>query len=145
MTSHLIWPYTDIVKTIKYFWQMTMLVCVKHKMKDSIKSLNRTISVRIIINCVCNTSLMHRVRHQNPDKSNNFSKRNFINERIKYYKKFFYISRSRSLQSIIIQYSPSASITTSILDLKRSHAHCSVMSISVNAASIAVLNDVTLR
>jgi len=48
---------------------------------------------------------MYRVRHQNPDKSNNFSKRNFINEKIEYYKKFFYISRSGSLQSIIIQYS----------------------------------------
>jgi len=40
------------------------------------------------------------------DKSNNFSKRNFIYEKIEYYKKFFYISRSRFLQSIIIQYSP---------------------------------------
>jgi len=50
------------------------------------------------------------VRHQNPDKSNNFSKQNFINfiiyEKIKYYKKFFYMLRSESLQSIIIQYSP---------------------------------------
>jgi len=44
--------------------------------------------------------LIYRVRHQNPDKSNNFSKQNFINEKIEYYKKFFYISRSGSLQSI---------------------------------------------
>jgi len=40
----------------------------------------------------------YRVRHQNPDKSNNFSKQNFINEKIEYYKKFFYISHSESLQ-----------------------------------------------
>jgi len=46
------------------------------------------------------------VRHQNPDKSNNFFKQNFINKKIEYYKKLFYISRSGSLQSIIIQYSP---------------------------------------
>jgi len=45
------------------------------------------------------------MRHQNPEKSNNFSKQNFINEKIEYYKNFFYISRSGSLQSIIIQYS----------------------------------------
>jgi len=31
------------------------------------------------------------MRHQNPDKLNDFSKRNFINEKIEYYKKFFYI------------------------------------------------------
>jgi len=49
---------------------------------------------------------MYMVRHQNLDKSNNFSKQNFINEKIEYYKKFFYISRSGSLQSVIIQYSP---------------------------------------
>jgi len=56
-----------------------------------------------------NFTYMYRVRHQNSDKSNNFRKRNFINfinEKIEYYKKFVYISRSGSLQSIIIQYSP---------------------------------------
>jgi len=37
---------------------------------------------------------MYKVRHQNPDKSNNFSKRNFIKKEIEYYKKFFYISRN---------------------------------------------------
>jgi len=55
-----------------------------------------------------NKKFTYRVRYQNPDKSNNFCKRNFINfinEKIEYYKKFFYISRSESLQSIIIQYS----------------------------------------
>jgi len=46
---------------------------------------------------------MYMMRHQNPDKSKNFSKQNFINEEIKYYKKFFYISHNESLQSIIIQ------------------------------------------
>jgi len=34
---------------------------------------------------------IYRLRHQNPDKSNNFSKWNFINEKIEYYKKFVYI------------------------------------------------------
>jgi len=38
------------------------------------------------------TLYMWRMRHQNPDKSNNFSIQNFINEKIEYYKKFFYIS-----------------------------------------------------
>jgi len=56
--------------------------------------------------CTMMNTYIYRVRHQNPDKSNNFSKRNFINEKIEYYKKFFYISRSESLQSIIIQYIP---------------------------------------
>jgi len=49
-------------------------------------------------------SFIYRMR-QNPDKSNNFSKRNFINEKIEYYKKFFHVLRSESLQNIIIQYS----------------------------------------
>jgi len=44
---------------------------------------------------------IYKASHQNPDKSNNFSKQNFINEKIEYYKKFLYISRG-SLQSIII-------------------------------------------
>jgi len=44
------------------------------------------VRVRVRV-CVC----VYRMHHKNPEKSNNFSKQNFINEKIEYYKKFFHV------------------------------------------------------
>jgi len=43
---------TNISKITKYFWQTTILVRVKHKMRDSTRFLIRMICVRIVINCL---------------------------------------------------------------------------------------------
>jgi len=87
--------------------------------------------------------VIYRMRHQNPDKSNNFFKQNVFNEKLNITKIFFtwHLGKHNSHYSI---YPLLVWMTASILGLKCSHTCCNVtLPMSMNAASIAIFNDIT--
>jgi len=78
------------------------------------------------------------VRHQNPDKSNNFFKQNVFNEKLNITKNPFTWHLGDPCKAIIRYIPHYAWMMASILDLKRSQARCNVaLSMPTNAASIA--------
>jgi len=88
---------------------------------------------------------LYRVRHQNPDKSNNFFKQNVFNEKLDITKNpFIWNLGDHNYRVQLFDISP-ISLNDGLYSRSEAFARCNVaLSMPTNTASIAVLNDIII-
>ena len=88
--------------------------------------------------CIC------RVRHQNPEKSNNFCKQNIFNEKLNITKNPFTWHLGDPCRAQLFDVSP-ISLNDNLYSRSEAFTRCNVtLSMPTNATLITVLNNVTL-